>query len=210
MEREFLLRQSSCFCNPPTIRFIFFIILSGTFSALGLFLIRGRESVSPNRVDEMRNHRGPPYSIRRQVRMSCSCLSFLSLSLSLSLSTRSSSFPSIFLAYPSMDTSLPGSLTPVERFGFLSSYLTITRTWGPRGFTATATGGSRRALSLSLSLLFFLFRHKDFSYVNEGKIKIAWQFVEYKICLEKSFYSDFYSLSEFFSFLLFSLSSRIL
>ena len=85
MEREFLLRQSSCFCNPPTIRFIFFIILSGTFSALGLFLIRGRESVSPNRVDEMRNHRGPPYSIRRQVRMSCSCLSFLSLSLSLSL-----------------------------------------------------------------------------------------------------------------------------
>ena len=86
MEREFLLRQSSYFCNPPTIRFIFFIILIGTFSALGLFLIRGRESVSPNRVDEMRNHRGPPYSIRRQVRMSCSCLSFLSLSLSLSLS----------------------------------------------------------------------------------------------------------------------------
>ena len=67
---------------------------------------------------------------------------------------------------------------------------------GPRGFTATATGGRRRSSFSS----FFLFRHKDFSYVNEGKIKITWQFVEYKICLKKSFLFRFFSLNEFFFF----------
>lgn len=79
--------------------------------------------------------------------------------LSLSLSppdTRGlagSSSASVLLAYPSMDTSLSGSLTPVERFGFLSSYLTITRTWGQAD--SLATGGRSSSLSslLSFSLL---------------------------------------------------------
>lgn len=54
-------RQSVFLHNRST---MFYIFRSRTFSALGLFLIRGRESVSPNRVDEMRNHREPPYSIQ--------------------------------------------------------------------------------------------------------------------------------------------------
>lgn len=168
--------------------FYTFIILSRTFSALGLFLIRGRESVSPNRVDEMRNHREPPYSIRRQVRMSCSCL-FLSLD------------PLILLPFYLSRLSFDGYV--VARFIDTCRKIRISlfvpdnyAHVGPRGFTATATGGRRRSSFSS----FFLFRHKDFSYVNEGKIKITWQFVEYKICLKKSFLFRFFSLNEFFFF----------
>lgn len=169
--------------------FYIFIILSRTFSALGLFLIRGRESVSPNRVDEMRNHREPPYSIRRQVRMSCSCLFSLSLD------------PLILLPFYLSRLSFDGYV--VARFIDTCRKIRISlfvpdnyAHVGPRGFTATATGGRRRSSFSS----FFLFRHKDFSYVNEGKIKITWQFVEYKICLKKSFLFRFFSLNEFFFF----------
>lgn len=80
---------------------------------------------------------------------------------------------------------------------------------GPRGgFTATATGGRRRRSSFSS---FFLFRHKDFGYVNEGKIKITWQFVEYKIRLEKSFYSsDFSRWTKFFFFFFFIIKNSLI
>lgn len=116
--------------------------------------IRARESVSPSRVDEMRNHREPRMvydrgRCERAVRASSS----FSLDPPIFLS-------SISLAYPSMDTSLPGSLTPVERFGFLSSYLTITRTWGQKDSLPPCNCHTFRP-SFSSSFFPTRFRRKD-------------------------------------------------
>lgn len=113
------------------------------------------------------------------MRTSCSCLSFLSLS------TRRSSLPSIFLAYPSMDTWLPSSLTPVERFGFLSSYLTITRTW------AQEDSLPPQLADALIVFLLFLFPRSDikipFVGRREGRKSVVW----IRCVLKKRFRRDF-------------------
>lgn len=113
------------------------------------------------------------------MRTSCSCLSFLSLS------TRRSSLPSIFLAYPSMDTSLPSSLTPVERFGFLSSYLTITRTW------AQEDSLPPQLADALIVFLFFLFSHSDIKIPFMGRREGRKSVVRIRCVLRKCFHRDF-------------------